>query len=66
MKPITIKELKEILNQYDENLPVVILKDGPGHHYPITCNKIKIISSCYFPDLEWEEPVGKILQLEII
>ncbi len=65
IKPITVKELKEILNEYDENFPLVLYKDGPGHFYPILLDDIKQVTDCYFPDSDVEEIDEFALQIGV-
>lgn len=56
MKVITVKEMKEKLSQFDDDLIVCILRDGAGDDYPILDEDWMIISSVYFPNSDIENP----------
>ena len=47
---LTVKDLKRILEDYDDNLHVVVTRDGNGHAYPVTDKDI-CISGAYFAEL---------------
>ena len=36
MSIMTVKELKEKLNEYPDDFAVVVMRDANGHYYPIT------------------------------
>lgn len=48
MKYLRVKELIEILQSCDPELPVIITDDGKGHQYGITDKGIKVIKNAYF------------------
>lgn len=48
-KFMTIKELKSVLEKYDETLPLVIYHSGKGHEYEILEEDIRKIEDAYFP-----------------
>ena len=49
-KYLTIKELIEILNKYDNDSIPVILREGKGHYTALKQKNIKIEENVYFPD----------------
>jgi hypothetical protein len=45
---LTVKGLIEKLQEFDENMPLVITNDGKGHHYGIIKENIKVVDYAYF------------------
>ena len=54
---LTVKDLKRILKDYDDNLHVVVTRDGNGHAYPVTDKDI-CISGAYFADQRDYDAIG--------
>ena len=67
MTTLTIKELKTILDQYDESIQVVIYRDGNGNCYPVTEDRISIHDDgAYFVDSGVENTTSeKVLCFEM-
>lgn len=50
MKPLTVKELITHLETLDQSLPVVVIRAGKDHAYPVTVDDMKIEEEgVYFP-----------------
>jgi len=49
MEIITVKDLKEILNKYDDDLILVSHDEGKDHWHPIQTSDIKVKDDVYFP-----------------
>jgi hypothetical protein len=54
-KHLRLKDLIKILEKYDENLPVVITREGKGDQYGILKTDIKIIKHAYFGNDDADE-----------
>ena len=63
---LTIKELTEILNNYDENLVIVISRDGKGQEYTIHEDDFKIMKDPYFPYTTNFEKKQQFLRIGIV
>lgn len=48
MEYLRVKDLIEILQQYDGKLPVIVTDGGKNHQYGISKSGIKILNSAYF------------------
>ncbi len=65
MKALTVKELKEKLEMYDDDLIIVVLQDGKMHYHPITDNHFEVKEKYYLPYASKQEN-KKALQIGII
>lgn len=54
MKVINVGELIEILKKYDQNLPLIITREGNDNDYPIVEENIDIVDGVYFPNSDVE------------
>lgn len=62
MKTLTIKELKAILDNYDESIQVVIYRDGNCTSYPVTKDRISLHKEgAYFEDSDVKEVESEIV-----
>lgn len=48
MKMLTVKEIKEILNNYPDDMKLIIHQDGNARDYPVVSTDIKIRDYVYF------------------
>ena len=55
MEALTVKQLIEKLQGYNEDLPVTILHDGKGHHHPITSSYWSVDKNPYSPNGSFDE-----------
>ena len=47
-KNYTVKDLIKHLEQFDSDLPVIVLREGKGHSYTINKEQIEIVDYAYF------------------
>ena len=47
-RKLRVRDLKIILEDFDDNLPVVVTREGKGHDYGIVNDDICIIEDGYF------------------
>ena len=50
MKPLTVKELKEVLSSYPEDMIIIVTDIGKSHDFPIYKEYIQITDNAYSPD----------------
>jgi len=54
MRVLTVEELRQKLSEFDDSLPVVILREGKRHSFPVVAEDMKVTSYCYFSEDEPE------------
>jgi hypothetical protein len=61
MKYLTVKDLISILQEYDQNLPVIVTHSGKDHQYGINDEGIEIVESAYFGnDPDADDAFGEV------
>ncbi len=50
---LTVKQLKEVLAEYDDNLIVIMSKDAEGNHYSPIAAEAPAGDGLYEPDTTW-------------
>jgi hypothetical protein len=69
MKCLKVKDLKEVLNQFDDELYLIVTKDGKGHSFPIVMEYIEETTNAYDPNSDFDaemENSGKYLRLALV
>lgn len=65
---LRVKDLKRILEKYNDEYPIIITKDGKGHQHGVNKSFVRVIEHPYFPDdsgNEFEKD-KKFLQIAIV
>ena len=67
MNILTVGDLKAILNNYPDNMKLIVTDAGPSHDHPILEDQFKIVLNPYFPSGKYQvEEDEKVLRIALI